>query len=63
MAVMRQYENYGHIVNDQISVSDFLAIWLEKDCKIDLKPNTVSNYTKIVENLVKPKLGSYRLKL
>ena len=62
MAAIRQYENYGHIVNDQISVSDFLDIWIENDCKIDLKPNTVSNYTKIVVNLIKPKLGSYRLK-
>lgn len=25
---MKQYENYGHVVNDQISVSDFLDIWL-----------------------------------
>ena len=62
MVAMRQYENYGHIVNDQISVSDFLDIWLKNDCKIDLKPNTVANYTKIVVNLIKPKLGSYRLK-
>lgn len=62
MAAMRQYENYGHTVNDRISFSDFLDHWLENDCKIDLKPNTVLNYTKRVVNLIKPNLGAYRLK-
>lgn len=61
-AAMMQYENYGHVVKDQISVADFFEIWFEKDCTVDLKPTTLTNYKKVVENLLKPKLGSYRLK-
>lgn len=38
-----QYENFGHVVEkDKISFADFLDYWIENDCKIDLKPNTVS---------------------
>ncbi len=59
---MAQYENYGHVVNNQISVADFFDIWFENDCKVDLKPTTLTSYKKAVENLLKPKLGSYRLK-
>lgn len=36
-AAMVQYENYGHVVKDQISVADFFEIWFEKDCMVDLK--------------------------
>lgn len=58
-----QYENFGRVVEkDQISFSDFLDYWIENDCKIDLKPNTVDRYISRVENLIKPKLGKYRLK-
>ena len=38
---LRLYENYGHIVKDQISVADFLEAWLVHDCMVDLKPNIV----------------------
>lgn len=61
-AAMLQYENYGHVVQDQISVADFFDIWFEKDCMVDLKPTTLTNYKKSIDNLIKPKLGSYRLK-
>ena len=61
-AAMMQYENYGHVVKDQMSVADFLDIWFEKDCMVDLKPTTLTNYKKSIDNLLKPKLGSYRLK-
>ena len=36
--------------------------WLIDDCMIDLMPNTVANYKKVIERYIKPKLGSYRLK-
>lgn len=61
-AAMAQYENYGHVVNNQISVADFFDVWFENDCKVDLKPTTLISYKKAVENLLKPKLGYYRLK-
>ncbi|MCM1009147.1 MAG: site-specific integrase, partial [Ruminococcus flavefaciens] len=39
-----------------------LDYWVENDCMIDLKPNTVSNYKKKIENTLKPNLGRYKLK-
>lgn len=59
---MIQYENFGHVLKDQISVADFFDIWFEKDCMVDLKPTTLTNYKKSIDNLIKPKLGSYILK-
>ena len=59
---LRQYENFGHVVKDQISVADFLEDWLVQDCMVDLKPNTVTNYIKQVRIYLKPALGAYRLK-
>lgn len=58
-----QYENFGRVVEkDKISYADFLDYWLENDCKIDLKPNTVSGYKSTIKNQIKPKLGKYKLK-
>lgn len=57
------YENAGRVISkDRVSFSDFLDEWLENDCAIDLMPTTLVNYRKTVENLIKPKLGHYRLK-
>ena len=58
-----QYENYGRVVEkDQISYSDFLDYWIENDCKVDLKPNTVEGYKKRIDSYIKPRLGNYRLR-
>lgn len=59
---MAQYENYGQVVKDQISVADFLDEWFEKDCMVDLKATTLTNYRKIVDNILKPELGALRLR-
>lgn len=60
---LRIYENIGRIVDkDAISYSDFLDFWFEQDCRVDLKPTTLENYKKKIDNIIKPKLGSYRLK-
>ena len=61
-AAMKQYENYGHVVKDNISVSDFFDIWFENDCMVDLKVTTLTSYKKSIETILKPKLGLYRLK-
>lgn len=59
---MAQYENYGQVVKDQISVADFLDEWFEKDCMVDLEATTLTNYRKIVDNILKPELGALRLR-
>lgn len=60
---LRLYENAGRIISkDSVSFADFLDEWLENDCAIELMPTTIANYKKTIENLLKPKLGHYRLK-
>lgn len=62
-AALQAYENSGRVIEkDRISVADFMDRWLIDDCMIDLMPNTVANYKKVIERYIKPKLGSYRLK-
>ncbi len=62
-AALLAYEQAGQIVlKDRISVADFLSYWMENDCMIELKPTTIKNYKKTVEKILKPKIGSYRLK-
>ena len=60
---LQLYEQAGQIVTkDRISVADFYDYWLENDCLLELKPTTTRNYKNIVEKLIKPRLGTYRLK-
>lgn len=62
-AALSHYENFGNVIEkDEISFADYLDYWVENDCMIDLKPNTIGNYKKKVENTLKPKLGRYKLK-
>lgn len=60
---LQTYENAGRVIaKDKMSVSDYFAYWISADCEIDLKPTTIMGYRKTIENLILPKLGSYRLK-
>lgn len=60
---LQTYENAGCVISkDRMSVSDYFDYWLSADCEIDLKPTTVAGYRNSIENLIKPKLGEYRLK-
>ena len=57
------YEHTGQVLQSaDLSYADFLDIWMENDCKVDLKPATITNYQKRVRNHIKPALGSYRLR-
>lgn len=41
------YEKAGQVVTpSEMSVSDFLDMWIEKDCRTDLKDVTVAGYEK-----------------
>ncbi len=63
MTALQQYENIGQIVSpSDISYSDFLDLWLEKDCAIELKQETVKSYKKRINNHIKPVLGGYHLR-
>ena len=57
------YENTGQVLQcEDISYADFLRVWMEGDCKVDLKPATIINYQKKIKNHIEPALGMYRLK-
>lgn len=57
------YEKAGQlIVPSEMSVSDFLDLWIEKDCRMDLKEVTIAGYEKKIRLYIKPSLGGYRLK-
>ena len=60
---LQQYENLGVVIEpSDMSFSDYLDMWINDDCKVDLKHTTISNYQKKINNHIKPVLGSYRLR-
>ncbi len=57
------YEHTGQVLQSaDLSFADYLDLWMENDCMVDLKPSTILNYHKRIKNHIKPALGSYRLK-
>lgn len=57
------YENVGLPVEpSEMSVADFLNLWIEKDCKLSCKDVTVKGYEKKIRLYIKPALGEYRLR-
>jgi integrase len=60
---LSQYNQAGtFIVPSEISFSDYLDYWLDKYCKNNLKPATITNYQKKIRLHIKPILGQYKLK-
>ena len=57
-----EYNEAGlHFVPSEISFHDFLDLWVEEYCKINLKDVTVVNYKKKIRLHIKPELGAYKL--
>ena len=57
------YEQVGQVVEpSDISYSDFLDMFIEKDCILTCKESTLNGYKKKIRLYIKPKLGSYKLK-
>lgn len=60
---LSQYNQAGtFIVPSEISFSDYLDYWLDKYCKNNLKPATITNYQKKIRLHIKPIFGQYKLK-
>jgi integrase len=51
-----------HFEPSEMSVSDYLDYWLNNYCVVNLADNTVSSYTNIVNNHLKPRIGHFMLK-
>lgn len=61
-SALNEYNNVGQIQSDtNISVSDYLDIWIKDYCNINLKDTSIKNYEKIIRLYIKPKLGMYKL--
>lgn len=59
---LNTYNNSGQVFKpNEMSVSDYLDLWLEQYCKINLTQNTYNNYKKKIRLYIKPELGKYKL--
>lgn len=62
-AAMNEYNNSGScFAPAECSMSDYLDYWFDNYCKVNLKYNTQLGYIQIIENHLKPRFGSYKLK-
>lgn len=59
---MNEYNRAGSVfVPSEISVADYLDLWMQEYCKNNCKPTTIANYEKKIEHHIKPIIGKYRL--
>lgn len=57
-----EYDNAGTITtNTEISVHDYLQLWLQQYCKINLKLTTYEGYKKKIRLYIDPEIGQYKL--
>lgn len=61
-AMALYYKTGSTVQCKDIVFQEFLKIWLEEGCSIDLKETTVRSYEKKVKNNISPKLGRYLLR-
>lgn len=60
---LTEYNNAGQCFTpSEITVSDYLDLWFEQYCKMNLKYNTQCAYQQTIENHLKPSFGIYKLK-
>ena len=59
---LNTYNNSGQVFKpNEISVSDYLDLWLEQYCKVNLTQTTYENYKKRIRLYIKPEIGKYKL--
>ena len=59
---MNEYNHSGAIFTpSEISVSDYLDLWMREYCRINCKPATYANYEKKIRLHIKPAIGKYKL--
>jgi len=60
---LQEYENAGLLFEpSEISVADYMDYWMKNYVEMNCKYNTIDGYKRIIENHIKPVLGSYKLK-
>lgn len=59
---MNEYNQAGVVfIPTEISVADYLDLWMKEYCQVNCKPTTIANYEKKIRLHIKPIIGSYRL--
>ena len=59
---MNEYNHSGSVFTpSEISVSDYLDLWMQEYCRNNCKPTTIANYEKKIRLHIKPAIGKYRL--
>lgn len=59
---MNEYNRSGSVFTpSEISVSDYLDLWMREYCLNNCKPSTINNYQKKINFHIKPAIGKYRL--
>ena len=60
MIAYNDYYQTGSVFKpSQMLYSEFLDLWIEKYCKINLKYHTIEAYSNIIKNHIKPRIGFY----
>lgn len=60
---MAEYQRAGkHFEPSEMSVADYLDYWIHNYCVVNLADNTVSAYSNIIKNHLKPRIGHFMLK-
>ena len=58
-----EYNESGlHFIPSELSFHDFLDLWMDAYCNVNLKEVTITNYKKKLRLHIKPELGIYKLK-
>lgn len=62
LKALDEYNNSGATFKQsEISVSDFLDLYIKDYCEIELAPETVEGYKKVARLYIKPQIGKYKL--
>jgi len=60
---LAEYQRAGkHFEPSEMSVADYLDYWIQNYCVVNLADNTVSAYSNIIKNHIKPRIGHFMLK-
>ena len=58
-----EYNSGGSVFEPStITISDYLDLWFDKYCRMNLKYNTQADYLATIKNHLKPQFGKYRLR-
>ncbi len=59
---INKYNMTGSVFEpSEIAAADYLDQWYKSYCVLNLKPNTIKNYKRLIDKFISPAIGKYRL--